>query len=86
MANPVTRPLPFALYFLEFFTQYIDMKEEDDREIIEQAKTDSSLFGLIYDKYFKKLYRFIWFRVGKSTAVAQDLVQETFLLAFTHLG
>jgi RNA polymerase sigma-70 factor (ECF subfamily) len=60
--------------------------EKDDCELIEQAQHDQSQFGLIYLKYFKKLYTFIWYRVGKSASVAQDLAQETFLRAFKHLG
>jgi RNA polymerase sigma factor, sigma-70 family len=60
--------------------------ENDDRELIELIKKDQSQFGLIYLKYFKKLYTFIWYRVGKSASVAQDLAQETFLQAFRHVG
>jgi len=61
------------------------IEEKDDRDIIEEAKEDEGLFGLIYLKYFKKLYTFIWFRVGKSAKTAEDLAQETFLRAFKHL-
>jgi len=58
----------------------------EDLDLIEKAQKDKKLFGLIYIKYFKKIYDYFWFRVGKSRSVAQELVQETFLRAFKNLG
>lgn len=39
----------------------------------------------IYELYFKKLYRFIFFRVGHKQ-LAEDLAEDVFLRAFTKLA
>ena len=39
----------------------------------------------IYDLYFKKIYRFIFFRVGHKQ-LAEDLAEDVFLKAFTKLA
>ncbi|MDR3642107.1 MAG: RNA polymerase sigma factor [Candidatus Doudnabacteria bacterium] len=39
----------------------------------------------IYELYFKKLYRFIFFRVGHKQ-LAEDLAEDVFLRAFTKLS
>lgn len=46
---------------------------------------DAGALAEIYDLYFKKLYRFIFFRVGHKE-VAEDLAEEVFLKAFTKIG
>ncbi len=42
-------------------------------------------FGEIYDLYFKKIYRFIFFRVGHKE-IAEDLAEEVFLKAFGKIS
>jgi len=42
---------------------------------------DQAAFGEIYNLYFKKIYRFIYFRVSHKEA-AEDLAEEIFLKAF----
>lgn len=43
---------------------------------------DTRAFEVFYDAHVKKVYRFIFYRVGGRTEVAQDLTQEIFLKAF----
>jgi RNA polymerase sigma-70 factor, ECF subfamily len=48
-------------------------------------KGDQVAFGEIYNLYFKKIYRFIFFRVGHKE-IAEDLAEEVFLKAFTKIS
>ena len=59
--------------------------EHADRELVRNAKIDRESFGAIYTRYTKPLYAFFWRRAGKSKAIAEELVQETFLKAFRNL-
>lgn len=48
-------------------------------ELINQAKRgQNGAFGQIYDLYFKKIYRFIYFRVGHKET-AEDLTEDVFI-------
>ncbi len=49
-----------------------------------RAKKDPEAFGLIYDEYVKRVYRFIYFKVP-SAEQAEDLTSETFLKAWQYL-
>ena len=55
------------------------------RPMVINAQTNSDDFGRMYQKYGKKVYNYLWYRVGYNTAVAEDLMQETFLRAYEHL-
>lgn len=48
-------------------------------------KGEETAFGEIYNLFFKKIYRFIFFRVGHKE-VAEDLAEEVFLKAFTKIA
>ena len=53
--------------------------------LLAKAKAgNQAAFGEIYNLYFKKIYRFIYFRVGHKEA-AEDLAEEVFLKAFTKI-
>ena len=54
--------------------------------LLTQAKNgQESAFAEIYDLYFKKIYRFIFFRVSHKE-VAEDLAEEVFLKAFSKIN
>src|ERR1700690_2201544 len=54
--------------------------------LLAKAKSgQQSAFAEIYSLYFKKIYRFIFFRVSHKE-VAEDLAEEVFLKAFTKLA
>lgn len=58
----------------------------DLQGILNKAQGGSQeAFGQIYDLYFKKIYRFIFFRVGHKES-AEDLTEEVFLKAFSKIG
>ena len=46
---------------------------------------DETAFGQIYDLYFQKVYRFVYFRVNHRQA-AEDLVSEVFIKAWDKMA
>lgn len=53
---------------------------EDDAAVIERSRTDPECFAKLFDKYAPRLHRYAARRQGD--AVADDIVAETFLVAF----
>lgn len=43
---------------------------------------DKSHFAAFYDKHFKAIYKFVYFRVGAKKELAEDLTHDVFLKAF----
>lgn len=64
-----------------------NFKDADSMALLfARAKTgDEAAFGEIYNLFFKKIYRFIFFRVGHKE-VAEDLAEEVFLKAFAKIA
>lgn len=58
--------------------------EHEDRELVKNAKQDHEAFDKLYAKYLKKVYTYIYYRVG-SVEEAEDLTSNVFLQAFIHL-
>jgi RNA polymerase sigma-70 factor (ECF subfamily) len=52
---------------------------------IESAKADPDEFAVLYEKYYKQIYVFIYRRTGQE-AVCADLCSLTFLKAMLNLG
>jgi RNA polymerase sigma-70 factor, ECF subfamily len=48
-------------------------------------KLDREAFGLIYDHFAEKLYKFIFFRVGHKE-LAEDILADTFVKAWTKIS
>src|ERR1700690_2325323 len=48
-------------------------------------KGEDAAFGDLYNLYFKKIYQFIYYRVGHKE-VAEDLAEDVFLKAFTKIS
>jgi len=57
----------------------------EDRELISRAKQDRQAFDALYEKYLKRVYTYIYYRVG-DVEEAEDLTSNVFLQAFLHLG
>ncbi|NJC69322.1 sigma-70 family RNA polymerase sigma factor [Planosporangium thailandense] len=54
--------------------------------LVERAQAgDAEAFGLIYDRYFDTVFRFVYFRVG-NRQLAEDLTADTFLRALKRIG
>ncbi len=58
--------------------------EHEDRELVSRAKQDREAFDKLYAKYLKKVYTYIYYRVG-SVEEAEDLTSNVFMQAFIHL-
>lgn len=56
-----------------------------ESEIIALAKTNRRHFGVLYDKYFDQMFRFVFKRLGGNEEVAGDVTQQTFIKAMAHL-
>ena len=56
----------------------------EDRKLIAKAQQNAQHFGLLYDKYFEKLYYFIFSKV-KDEALAGDITQNTMLKAMANI-
>src|ERR1051326_7628351 len=54
-------------------------------ELLTQAREGKeAAFTALYDLFFEKIYRFIFFRVGHKE-VAEDLAEDVFIKAFSSL-
>jgi RNA polymerase sigma-70 factor, ECF subfamily len=60
------------------------MQKDDEYTIIEQAKTDPQAFGLIFDRYYKKILAYTVRRTN-NISVAEEIVSETFVKAYKGL-
>lgn len=59
--------------------------DKEDISLVQAAKIDATQYDALYKKYSSRLYNYFWYRVGHDAAVAEDLMQETFLRAFKGL-
>lgn len=57
-----------------------------ESEIIALAKKKSQYFGVLYDRYFDQIFRFVFKRLGGNEEIAGDLTQQTFIKAMGHLN
>jgi RNA polymerase sigma-70 factor (ECF subfamily) len=55
-----------------------------DDELAERAKTESDAFGVLYDRHVKRIYNYVYYRVGRSQE-AEDLTERVFMQALESL-
>jgi RNA polymerase sigma factor (sigma-70 family) len=65
-------------------TGHWDYVVADDATLIAQSAGTPDRFGVLFDRHAPAIYRYIARRLGRDTA--DDLVAETFLVAFRHRG
>lgn len=65
-----------------FRKQHINLSES---EIIRLAKRKQEYFGLLYEKYFDQIFRFVFKRLGGDEETAGDLTQQTFIKAMANM-
>jgi RNA polymerase sigma-70 factor (ECF subfamily) len=63
----------------------LEKVQENEAELVERAKTDDVAFGELYEKYFPKIYGYIFKRVG-DRETTEDLASEIFMKVFCNLG
>ena len=66
-------------------SQNINGSDSQARLLARAKGGEEAAFAEIYNLFFKKIYRFIFFRVGHKE-VAEDLAEEVFLKAFTKIS
>ena len=55
------------------------------REVLRSARAgDRAAIGRFYDAHVDGLYAFVFYRVGRDAALAEDVVQETFAIALSR--
>jgi RNA polymerase sigma-70 factor (ECF subfamily) len=83
---PVRRPRPVPSAPPEPDETDIAADHAETWRIVEKAKGgDGEAFGVLYDRYFDLVYRFVYFRVN-DRALAEDFTSETFLRALRRIG
>jgi len=55
-------------------------------EIIALAKNKSRYFGVLYDRYFDQIFRFVFKKLGGKENLAGDITQQTFMKAMANIG
>jgi RNA polymerase sigma-70 factor, ECF subfamily len=58
---------------------------QNEKHIIEKARTDPKVFGQLYDVYYPKIFGYL-FRITGDYGVSCDICAETFLKAWMNLG
>ncbi|MFC4016116.1 RNA polymerase sigma factor [Nonomuraea purpurea] len=56
----------------------------EDVIVVERSMDNPDLFALLYDRYFKEVYRYLAARLGSEQV--EDLVADAFLIAFNSRG
>jgi len=59
--------------------------DEEERVLIERARSDPEAFGALYDRHVGAIYRFAYARVGNAAA-AEDVTAEVFINALRAIG
>lgn len=59
--------------------------EQDDRQLVERAKTDPEAFGELYDRHARAVYR-LALSIVHNPAQAEDVTAEVFLNALKGIG
>lgn len=58
---------------------------DDTESLVKQARSGvEAAFSELYDRYFQKIYRFIYYRVGHKET-AEDITEDVFVKAFQSL-
>jgi RNA polymerase sigma-70 factor (ECF subfamily) len=61
-----------------------EMTHHEDRALVASAKERREAFDALYLKYLKKVYTYIYYRVGNKED-AEDITESVFLHALLHL-
>ncbi len=61
-------------------------RKRPDSDLRAAAQGDAEAIGRFYDQHVDALYGFVFYRVGRDAALAEDVVQETFTSAIARAG
>jgi RNA polymerase sigma-70 factor (ECF subfamily) len=59
--------------------------DETEEALVERAKEDPAAFGLLYQRYVKQIYNYVYYRTGNHHD-AEDLTARTFYYALSNIG
>lgn len=62
-----------------------NMKNLTDEQLIEKIKVNQELFGILIDRYQKKLERHVFYLINRNDEL-DDIVQEIFIKVFINLN
>jgi RNA polymerase sigma-70 factor, ECF subfamily len=62
----------------------VDCDESGDASLVEAAKTDTQAFGELYERYYIRVYRYVYHRLGNQ-ADAEDITALVFMKALEAL-
>lgn len=57
---------------------------ENEEALVERAKKDPAAFGILYEMYVRKIYKYIYYRTGDHHD-AEDLTARTFYRALNNM-
>jgi RNA polymerase sigma-70 factor (ECF subfamily) len=57
----------------------------DEEVLVRASQGDSEAFGVLYERYVKRIYNYIYYRTG-HTFEAEDLTARVFQRAINHIG
>ncbi len=63
----------------------LDLTQLSDLELVDLCKTNQEAFGVLYERYVEKIYKYIYYRTGNSQD-AEDLASAVFHRAMAHVG
>jgi RNA polymerase sigma-70 factor (ECF subfamily) len=63
----------------------VQLSELNDLELIRLAREDREAFGVLYERYVRRIYAYIYYRTG-NTFDAEDLTERVFMRALRHIG
>jgi RNA polymerase sigma-70 factor (ECF subfamily) len=55
--------------------------ENEDRLVVRAVKRDAAAFGILYEHYLDRIFRYVYYRTG-STNESEDLTEQVFLKAW----
>jgi RNA polymerase sigma-70 factor (ECF subfamily) len=58
----------------------VSIDDDDDAAVIERSRSEPAHFGAIFDRHAAEIHRYVTRRLGDG--LADDIVSETFLVAF----
>src|SRR6266508_2147682 len=60
------------------------LAELSDEELAERAKTDSDAFGVLYERHVRRIYNYVYYRIGRAPE-AEDLTERVFFQALENI-
>jgi len=75
-----------SIVFAGLWSRLFRRGATDAGDLDAAGRGDAGAVGRFYDQHVDGLYAFVFYRVGRDAALAEDVVQETFTLAIEKRG